>query len=219
MKTLGEIDSFRALQKGTPKQVEYRACLYEGCVPQEFWTATRDDVTHNVEAFKNYVLPYRRRMRLAYKHGYSLLFTGDNGTGKSMFVSYLLCRAVQYGYSVYYTTLKQLHTDLTNFSDKASINQLNMVLYHSDFLAIDELGKEHTKSNFLLSEMEDLLKARYSDTLPTLLASNFTFDQLCDTYGPTISSMFEGRYQHIVMEAGDFRRKARANMRNKMGYR
>lgn len=217
MKTEAEIESFRASLKDASKKSEYKVRLYEGCVPQEFWHVKRTDVAHNVEAFNTFVLPYRQRIKTAYKHGYSMLFTGDNGTGKSMFMSYLLCRAVQHGYSIYYTTLKQLHSNLTNFGDKPGMSQLHHLL-NSDFVGIDELGKEHTKSDFLLSELEDMLKFRYSEALPTLLASNYSYDQLCDTYGPTISSMWEGRFQHVVMESGDFRRKAKSGMRTKMGY-
>jgi DNA replication protein DnaC len=104
------------------------------------------------------------------------------------------------------------------FSDPAAARRLRALL-QSDFLAIDELAKEHARSEFLVSELEEILKTRYCDKYPTLLASNMSFDVLCQMYGPTIASLLDGRCQRVELDGGDFRQKAKGIMRLNMGYR
>jgi DNA replication protein DnaC len=164
-------------------------------------------------------MPYRKRLKRAYKNGYGLLFLGDNGTGKTLFISYLLGRAVHSGFSIYYTTLKRLDLNIKRgFDDHAAGRRLREMLA-ADFLAIDELGKEHAKSAYLQSELEDLLKSRYDDGYPTLLASNLGHSDLSQMYGSTIASMIDGRYEKVMLETGDYRQKVSASMRTNMGYR
>lgn len=215
-----EVDRYVATRgEVAPGRLAYERAMFEGCVPQEFWFTTRGEVRHNLDAFQGYVLPYRRRLRRAYNHGYSLLFTGDNGTGKTMFMCYVLGRAVAMGFSVYYTTLKRMDTNIkAGFDDPAAARRLRAMLA-TDFLAIDELAKEHAKSEFLTSELEEILKARYDDRFPTLLSSNSGYNVLTEMYGPTIASMLEGRYQRVELDGGDFRGKTRGAMRKGMGYR
>lgn len=220
MRDVAEVDRYVASRPDiAPGRLAYERAMFEGCVPQEFWFSSRGEVRHNLEAFNSYVLPYRRRIKRAYNCGYSLLFTGDNGTGKTMFIAYLLGRAAHAGFTVYYTTLKRLDLAIkAGFDDPASARRLRALL-QSDFLAIDELAKEHARSEFLVAELEEILKGRYGDKYPTLLSSNMNFDVLCQMYGPTIASMFDGRYQRIELDGGDFRQKARGAMRKDMGYR
>lgn len=221
MRLTGEIDRFVAQRADIPaRRLAYEKAMYEGCVPKEFWFTKSSDVLHNLEAFESYVVQYRQRLKRAYIHGYSLLFLGDNGTGKTMFMCYLLGRAVARGFSIYYTTLKSLDSNIKiGFDDRATSKQLKRML-SSDFVAIDELAKEHTtKSDFLRSELEELLKSRYSDRCPTLLASNLSFGVLNSLYGPTIASVLDGLYQRVELEGGDFRHKSLGVMKSKMGYK
>lgn len=220
MRDAREIELFaNSRGEGTPQRLAYERAMFEGCVPQLYWLVSQSDVKHNVDPFRSIVLPYKRKMRTAYKNGYGLLFMGDNGTGKTMFISYLLGRAVSKGFSIYYTTLKRLDLNIKRgFDDPAAARRLRAAL-GADFLAIDELAKEHAKSDFLTSELEDLLKGRYDDGYPTLLASNLNYNDLSEMYGPTISSMLDGRYQRVELSGGDYRQKIAGAMRTAMGYR
>lgn len=219
MRDSHEVDAFAASLDGTkPAAAAYKRAMFEGCVPQLYWNVKQSDVRHNVDIFNGIVVPYRRRLRRAYKNGYGLLLTGDNGTGKTLFISYLLGRAVKAGFTIYYTTLKRLDLNIKRgFDDSKAARRLRVMLW-SDFLAVDELGKEHARSEFLISELEELLKHRYDDGFPSLLASNLGYGDLVEHYGPTIASMIDGKFQGVELDGGDYRKKVHGAMKADMGY-
>lgn len=220
MRTQSEVDAFQAEQdvRLPPERAAYESFMYEACVPAEFWFTTSKDVRHNVGPFQQYVMAYRKRLDVAYEDGYSMLFTGDNGVGKTMFMSYILGRAVNAGYSAYYTTLKRLDANIKRgFDDRDAGRRLRQQL-SADFVAIDELGKEHGKTEFLVSELEELMKHRYDDKYPMLFASNTDLSALRKLYGKTVASMLEGRCTNVVLQRGDFRPKSKTKMDKRMGY-
>jgi DNA replication protein DnaC len=152
------------------------------------------------------------------RSGYGLLFTGDNGVGKTCFISYILTQMIKRGCSVYYTTLPQLDKDIKRgFNDKEADRRLEQYL-GSDFVAVDEIGKEHFKAeSFLNTQFELLLKTRHDDGDPTILASNMDYKALAEMYGPSIASMWDGRYVLVPMESGDFRKMLQARTRKDLG--
>lgn len=197
----------------------YRVACYEACVPRTFWDVSSSEVTYNQSVFRAVVVRYRRRLKRALRKGYSLLFVGDNGVGKTMFMSYLLTQAIKRDFTAYYTTLTQLDADIKRgFRDRETDLRLQAML-ESDFVAIDEVGKETYKQNsFTTSQFESLLKRRYDDGEPVLLGSNAAHDDLCKMYGATIESMIDGRYQVVSLEPGDCRRAHKRQMKRAMRF-
>jgi DNA replication protein DnaC len=199
--------------------VDYYANCYEAGVPRTFWNVASGDVKYNREVFERVILRYCAKRRKAQKHGWSLILIGDNGVGKTMFVSFVLTQMIKRGASAYYTTLAQLDVDIKRgFSDSEATTRLESLL-SSDFLAIDELGKEHFRSDSYLNiRLELLLKQRYDDGDPTILSTNVAVETLVDMYGPSIASMIEGKYHIVTMESGDFRKSVATKMRKDMGF-
>jgi len=221
MRSDSEVLSFAMDRKYNLKNSKHRydLALYRGCVPSIHWYVKSSDVTHNVDIFQSVVLKYKNKLHRAYNNGYGLLFVGDNGNGKTMFGCYILGRAVRVGYRIYYTTLSDLDTNIKIGFDSPVAAELLRYCLNSDFLFIDELGKEHTsKSGFLASRLEALLKNRYDNAFPTLLASNLSEKDLRESYGPTISSMLTGKYKTVEMLGGDYRTKEATEMSKSMGY-
>lgn len=221
MRSEAECDAFElatADQLGDDDpRVGYRAQCFEACIPRTFWNVSSDHVTYNVAVFSSVVVRYRKRLRLALQRGYSLLFVGDNGVGKTMFASYLLTQAIKRGFTAYYTTLTQLDADIKRgFRDREADQRLQAML-ESDFVAIDEVGKERFKlDSFTTSQFESLLKRRYDNGEPVILGSNAAHDDLCKMYGATVESMFDGRYQVVSLEPGDCRRAHKRQMKRAM---
>jgi len=73
------------------------------------------------------------------------------------------------------------------------------------------------RGTYIYTAFEALLKQRYDDGYPTFLASNLDYDVLVETYGPSVQSIWEGRYHQVRLDGGDFRKKAASKMRKDMG--
>ena len=204
---------------GDPRVQYYTAC-YDACIPKSFWDVSSADIKYNLAPFKHCVLKYTSRLKVAAKHGYSLLFTGDNGAGKTIFTSFVLTQAIRRGRSAYYTTLAQLDVDIKRGFKDAEADKRLSILLDSDFVAIDELGKEHFRADsWLITQLELLLKRRYDDNDPMLLATNLEYGALTKMYGASIESMLEGKYTTVPLESGDYRKMAKARMRQELGIK
>ena len=194
---------------------------FEACIPRDFWWTTEADVTHNVEAFREVVLPYTKRLKLARRNGYGLALLGDNGVGKTMFLSHVLIRAIRRGFTAYYATLPQLDHHLKRgISDRAVMERLDWMLT-SDFLAVDEMGKERFKDgdSWMRLQIERILKDRFDNSMPTLIATNADMEALTAMYGATIGSILVGKYQTVTLPPGDFRERPRKKMTKDMGFK
>lgn len=193
---------------------------YTSCIPMNFWDVLERDITNNVAAFNNILVPYSRNLKKALRNGYGLLFVGDNGVGKTHFISWLLMLALSKNRTAYYTRMMELDSNIKRgFKDDEIEKRLRWMLT-SDFLAIDELGKERAKScnTYTDSQVERIIKQRIDDGMPTLLASNMDIDSLGEAYGPTVESMITGKFRVVIMEPGDFRIVKQKQMFKDMEY-
>jgi len=110
---------------------------------------------------------------------------------------------------------------MAGMDDKEAKRRLDWLLT-SDFLAIDEMGKEKRKTKngslFVNVQMERILKQRYDDSMPVLLATNMDHGALAGSYGSTVMSIIDGKYQTVAMEPGDCRKKMAEKMTKDMKY-
>ena len=195
---------------------------YEACLPRDFWYIQTKDVTVNASVFEEYIKKYVKKLSIAHKNGYGLLLTGSNGVGKSTFLSYIGANAIRQGKSVYYTTMPQLDYDMKlGFEDNKAKSRLEVMLT-SDFLILDEMNKEVFKDlekpTWFKTQVERLLKRRFDECKPVLMASNARLSVISATYGPTVASMISGKYQVVLMEPGDARPKLSLKMKKDMNF-
>lgn len=220
MRTEPEVARFRdlALQRWSEVEAEYYTACFDACVPRTFWDVSAKDVKHNREVFDNVVRKYCAKRKKAQRHGWSLLLFGDNGVGKTMFLSFVLTQMLKRGCGAYYTSLAQLDVDIKRGFNDPMAEARMAELVTSDFLAIDELGKEHFRQDsYLNTRLELILKTRHDEGDPTLLATNLDYDALVEMYGPSVQSMLEGKYHTAQLESGDFRKSISTRMRKDMG--
>lgn len=203
---------------------------FEACIPESFWWAERSQVHYNVEIFEDLICGYIKNVPIAHREGAGLFLYGANGCGKSMFLSYILSRIARSGkFSCYYTTMPQLAKDISSTWNDRTGEAANRLAYYqsSDFVVIDELGKEaRNKMNdsFARQELERWAKERFDKVQPTLWASNVApsdleVDPEKGGYGETIISVIEGRCNVVPMEPGDFRKDhLRTGIGQRMGW-
>lgn len=193
---------------------------HEACVPKDFWHVEDLEITHNREAFDERVVPYCRRFRRVRLHGYGLFLSGTNGVGKTTFVSYVLMRAMRLGWTAYYTTLPKLDHDIKRgFDDREARERLEWYL-GSDFVAIDEVAKERFRGgagdSYTRMQVERILKQRYDESAPVILATNATFEEIGEVYGKSITSVIGGKYLEVMLEEGDQREHSRRTMEERI---
>lgn len=227
MRDLEEVEEFKtqvASKHISDKRKRFLIGAFEGCVPMEFWKIKKSSVKQNVDVFKEVILKYCRNLNKAHRRGFGLCLIGDNGVGKTYFISYVLTKAIKKGKTVYYTTMLQLEHDIKRgFDDKEATKYLDLLLT-SDWLAIDELGKEQRvkgkkqTASFIDNQLERILKKRFDDSMPVLLGSNLDYKDLSETYGSSIVSVLKGKYLVAELVGEDYREVLAAETRKEMGF-
>lgn len=204
------------------RKYQFEIEAYEACIPQDFWYTKTSDVTVNTENFKKYVKKYVVKLGVAHRKGYGLVFTGSNGVGKTTFLSYIGANAIRKGRTSYYSTVPELDHDLKKGFDDTHAKFRLEVMLTSDFLLLDEMNKETFKDiekpTWFKTQLERILKKRFDENKPVLMATNATPSQLIATYGPTFASMLSGKYRVVVMTPGDIRPMLSKKMLKEMDY-
>ena len=90
-----------------------------------------------------------------------------------------------------------------NFKRKALLRWRN----ETDFVALDDLGKEHLgRSGFQFAELDSLFRTRYQRGLPTLLSSNTPMKDWPETYSPSFESFIHEACAIFPMTMRDYRK-------------
>lgn len=218
-----EVEEYEARIRGRydDDRVSIMRGVYRACVPFDFWYVKDKDVTHNRGVWTDCVNRYLENLKVARRKGYGLFFEGDNGVGKTMFLSYILVQTLKAGYRAYYTTVLDLDFNLKRGMNYPAMMERMEEMLEVDFLALDELSKEQFKSgdSWIRTQVERILKRRHDNNLPTLVAANADFEMIGEVYGGTVKSVLGGgKYRHAMFEEGDFRAELRDKMNDDMGY-
>jgi DNA replication protein DnaC len=196
---------------------------FKSCIPFDFWDLREENIDYNLDIYKNFIAPYVKNLNVAFHNGYGLLMGGPNGTGKSYYSSFILLNAIYEGRTAYYTTVLELDNNIKKGFNNYYIKERLDYYLTSDFLCLDEMGKETFKSvyepTYLKTQMERILKYRFDNNMPTLLATNFSITALNKLYGPTIASIFAGRYQIVLFPPGDLRKLLGNRIQKDMGFK
>lgn len=168
--------------------------------------------------YKDNLDKYMLEVSKVVAEGYSYLFTGHNGTGKTFAALQALHNALRKSYSGHYVLFRELmrHVNKWLTGDKTSRREAEMFvreMFDVDFLVIDELGKEGGGREHVSSELDSMLKERDQRSKPTILITNHHCEELIDRYTSEVSdftSVLMKSYRVLLFSPNkDFRKETR----------
>lgn len=197
------------------QDMAFRTAAFEACLPRDFWEFDDANVKHNRKNYLDSIKPYIDQIKVAKIEGYGVALFGNSGTGKTSFASITMAAALRKRYSGYCTTSLRIEHDYRAArTDSARWRRLDFML-SSDFLMIDELGKEAilpSGESFGRAHIERILKDRADEKLPTIIVSNVPADELARIYGRSVESLLGGKFLIVTCEPGDYRPRVNAAM-------
>lgn len=136
--------------------------------------------------------------------GGNILLTGNTGTGKTFLTNCIASEIMNQGCTVIYLTATQLF-DLFRqviFEHNRTSDYDN--LFTCDLLIIDDLGSEMS-NRFTIPNLFQCINERLLNHKSTLISTNFSLEQISDTYTERIFSRFIENYDVITLFGDDIR--------------
>lgn len=147
--------------------------------------------------YQSFLNPYLSDLKSAILNSRSMLFLGINDSGKTMAMSWLLTEIACRGYSAQFVRFDLFLRSFWKLNDEDFIEESSNLAFESEFLGVDELGKQRTKEG-VVSALETLLKEREERCRPTFLASNKSVEEFRRDYGASIFSLLKENF--ILLE-------------------
>jgi DNA replication protein DnaC len=133
----------------------------------------------------------------------SILFIGNNGTGKSHLAQSLALLACQQGYKTYYTTCSELIQDLNQGVYEKTLEKRIKKYINAELLLIDEMGHDRLELQ-VIKEAHLLFKVidqRYKENKSLIFTSNIEEEEWPEFLGDPISTsaILDRIFHHSVI--------------------
>ena len=133
----------------------------------------------------------------------SILFIGNNGTGKSHLAQSLALLACQHGYRTYYTTCSDLIRDLNQGVYEKTLEKRIRKYINCELLLIDEMGHDRLELQ-VVREAHLLFKVidqRYKENKSLIFTSNIEEEQWPEFLGDPVSTdaILDRIFHHSVI--------------------
>ncbi|MFH8483119.1 ATP-binding protein [Streptomyces sp. NPDC018055] len=172
------------------------------------WTDVASVPQDVIEKIMNYAENAARRVA----DGRNLiLWSASPGTGKTLLLSLLLKYLMLQGIQVHFSQFNEIIDLFTSsWRDNAEREQWNRRVRNVDVLGMDDWGKEHKGRLEMVEAMVDqIIRARVSDSAPVIITSNLTPQQMQEGYGSYVMSLLTEQADFIEVTGSDFRPRRR----------
>lgn len=194
--------------------------LVRARIPRRFWNVRLGKIPDEMP-YKPMFVSYLKNLDEMIDKGIGLyLYSKDNSSGKTSMMVLALKRAL-------YLRQTALFVNVEEFKSAAARDELfdeNETVYQRakrvTLLGLDDVGSEYrTESGYAERLIENLIRYRMQNMLPTIMTSNYEAKELKKVYTPSLSAMLQesARPLHVIgaSEGGiDWRRKAEKELRN-----
>lgn len=189
-------------------QKEWRDRYLKANIPYEYWFLDIEDFKGGSD-HKRKVVEYCEHIDNAHYRGLGLFLSGKNGTGKSLLAVSILKQAIRKGYTGFFASYADITSMFTSTwrSDTAKAT-FEKAIENSDFLVIDDLGKEYkTQNNIAESVLDRVIRYR---RYPIIITANRNVADLQTFYGgswgESLASLIYGKMIQIFMYGTDYRK-------------
>lgn len=162
------------------------------CVPREHMKTVYDICYEYAHNFK--------------KNNRGLFFFGKTGLGKTHLSLAIADVVTKKGYNVYYSSVQSImyKLDQEHFHNKNNDESILDDLLSCDLLVLDDLGAEFITS-FTVSQLYNIINSRIISSLPTIISTNFDFEEVEKKYSQRVASRIIGSFQPIMFFGEDIR--------------
>ena len=139
-------------------------------------------------------------------HSSRLMLMGGTGVGKTHLSLAIANVAINKGFSVVYGTSQNILSDLQNenFGRTDNLIYEEYEVLHTDLLIIDDLGTEFS-NKFTDACIYNILNTRILQRKPTIISTNYDYDDLAREYNQRIISRLSGDFSTLILEGNDIR--------------
>lgn len=168
------------------------------------WEDIQTVPPHVVEQVMNYAVNAARNVAAGRN---LVLWSKGAGTGKTLLLILLSKALMTRGMNIYASQFNDIITQFTkSWRDAAELNYWERRIRNVDGLNIDDWGKEHKGRIDMVEAMVDqLIRARVSDALPTIITTNLSPDEIRQGYGGYVMSLLSEAADFIEVTGSDFR--------------
>jgi DNA replication protein DnaC len=180
-------------------------------IPSSYWLLAFKDFEGDSK-FYEFVTCVLKDIDKAYDNGYSYLFTGGLGTGKTYAACSILKMSITLGYASEYTTMATIINSILSKDVDTSSYIKNLIM--CDFLVIDEFDPRwifpsEKAEQMFGSSLEHILRMRFQNATPTILCSNApdVDTVLSGKFAKAFKSLRARHLKMICVGGVDFRRR------------
>jgi DNA replication protein DnaC len=184
-------------------------------IPPQFrdFTLTKIDQPESQKVVKK-IQKYIEKLSTYRKKGIGLYLYGNTGTAKSALGCIILMNALKRRYTCYFTDVEEYLDLSVNKKDDEEAQEVVRRLSNADFLVIDDLGREYRDvKGFVESQVDELIRYRIKNLLPTIITTNKTREELAVNKFRLLSVLNE-HFLIIPFTTKDYRKKIGANLQN-----
>jgi DNA replication protein DnaC len=175
-------------------------------VGRRYWDASISDFSGDDALLT--VRGYVKNLRANMKDGWGLYIYGPNGTGKTHLASAVVLKALSEGIAAFALPADLLREE---YIERRMFDEYQTVVQRCEtvpLLFLDDVGKEYAaKSGWAELVLENLIRKRVREKLPTMITSNLSLKDFRARYQESAFSLLVGSSIPVLMSGEDYRKE------------